>query len=213
MVEIGQGMGRKVVALLTDMEQPLGDAVGNALEVDEAVAVLKGKGPKDLVEVTMELTAEMLVLGQVADSLASARAQLSLAISSGRAMEKWEQLVAAQGGDVKAATQGVGMPRAKGRAQLLAPQDGFVLSMDCEAVGLASVALGAGRTRADQPVDPAVGFVFRKKVGDAVLKGEPLVEIHFNDEARKAEAEGRLLRAMRFSHSKPSLLPSVLERL
>lgn len=213
MIDIGARMNRKVVALLTDMEQPLGRTVGNALEVVEAIAVLTGNAPADLTEVTLALTAEMVVLAGRAPGVKEARALLQAAIDDGSALLKLEEIVRAQGGDVASVRQPERLPQAKHRAVVAAPRDGVVASIDCEAVGHAAMALGAGRERADQSVDPAVGFVLERKVGEAVKAGEPLVTVHFNDARRLEPVRERLLRAYTLGDSAPPLGPLIRERL
>lgn len=213
MIEIGRHMGRKVTALLTNMEQPLGTTVGNALEVEEAVAMLEGNAPADYTEVTLALTAEMLVLGKKAQDEAQARALLQEAIRSGAAVRKLEEIVTWQGGDPRAVRDRSRLPKAKAVTEVGALAAGFVTAIDSEAVGLASVALGAGRERTDSRIDPAVGFTLLKKVGDPVGAGEPIVRIHYNDGARLADVTARLQAAYRVGPSAPASRPLVLERL
>jgi pyrimidine-nucleoside phosphorylase len=206
-------MGKKVVALITDMEQPLGRTVGNALEVVEAVEMLRGRAPADYTEVTLALTAEMLVLGGRASSTEDARRQLAEVMRSGAAEKKLCEIVAAQGGDPAAIGDLARLPRARTTRPVLAPRDGVVTAIDSEAVGLAAMALGAGRAKASDVIDPAVGFVLEKKVGDAVRAGEPLVTMHVNDERAVADVERRVLAAYRLGAAAPAPRPLVLERL
>ena len=175
---IGRSMGKRVTALLTSMEQPLGRAVGNALEVAEAVETLRGGGPADLREVTVALAAEMLLLGGAAAGPAAARAAVESAIADGRGLAKLAEIVAAQGGDPEAIRDPARLPRAPSLHEVPAPASGFVRAIDAEAIGLASVALGAGRARVEDRIDPAVGIVVHRKVGDPVERGEPLCTIH-----------------------------------
>ncbi|MBM4377711.1 MAG: thymidine phosphorylase [Deltaproteobacteria bacterium] len=213
MIGIGAEMGKKVVALITDMDQPLGSAVGNSLEVMEAVDMLGGCAPADYTEATLALTAEMLVLGKVAKDEQEARGQLQEAIRSGRAVKKLEEIVRWQHGDPVAVTDYARLPRARGVVDLAAPADGVVTGIDSEAVGLAAMALGAGRERTDSVIDPGVGFLLRKKVGDRVRAGEPLVQVHFNDDAKLEDVKRRVLAAYRFGPSAPVPRPLVLQRL
>ncbi|MBK7861978.1 MAG: thymidine phosphorylase [Archangiaceae bacterium] len=213
MISIGREMGKKVTALLTDMDQPLGHAVGNALEVVEAVEMLRGRAPADYTEVTLALTAEMLVLGGRAANEAEARAQLQKVIADGSAEKKLCELVEAQRGDPAAITDLSRLPRAKHTAKVAAPAAGFVTGIDSEAVGLAAMALGAGRERTDSIINPAVGFMLEKKVGDAVQAGEPIVTVHYDDAAKLEPVKQRLLAAYRFGPAKPAPRPLVLERL
>jgi pyrimidine-nucleoside phosphorylase len=213
MIGIGAEMGRKVTALLTDMDQPLGRTVGNALEVIEAVDMLRGRAPEDYTEVTLTLTAEMLVLGGKAKDAASARALLQEAIRTGAAVEKLKEIVKWQGGDPRAVDDYSLLPTARSTVEVAAKASGHVTGIDSEAVGLAGVVLGAGRERTDSRIDHAVGFTLLRKVGDAVRAGEPLVRIHYNDEKPVAEVTRRLLGAYRIGAEAPAARPLVVERL
>ncbi|MHB8877082.1 MAG: thymidine phosphorylase [Myxococcaceae bacterium] len=213
MIAIGTRMKRKVTALLTDMDQPLGRAVGNALEVAEAVAVLEGEAPPDLTECTLALTAEMLVLGKKAQTPAEARGLLEKAIADGSALKKLQEIVERQGGDPRAVDDLSRLPQAKATLDLPAPSTGFVTGIDSEAIGLAAMALGAGRERADGIIDPAVGFTLLKKVGEDVEAGRPMVRIHYNDEARLEDVRRRVLAAYRIGPVAPAARPLVIERL
>jgi pyrimidine-nucleoside phosphorylase len=213
MMEIGARLGRRVVTLLTDMEQPLGRAVGNALEVHEATELLKARAPEDLTECTLALGAEMLVAGKVAADLDEARLQLEAAIRSGAALSKWRALIAAQGGDARIVDEPQLLPQARGLSTVNAAQAGFVTSIDTEGVGLAAMALGAGRERKEDLIDMAVGFTLLKKEGDRVEAGEPMVRVHYNDEGRLAAVKARLMEAYRLGDSPRSKRPLILERL
>jgi pyrimidine-nucleoside phosphorylase len=207
MIGIGQQMGKKVTALLTDMDQPLGRAVGNALEVIEAVEMLRGRAPADYTEVTLALTAEMLRLAGKDPAL------LQKVIADGSAERKLCEIVKAQGGDPAAITDLSRLPRAKATASVPAPAGGFVQAIDSEAVGLAAMALGAGRERTDSVIDPAVGFMLEKKVGDAVKAGEPLVTVHYNDAAKLEAVKARVIAAYRIGADRPTPRPLVLARM
>ncbi|AKJ06552.1 pyrimidine-nucleoside phosphorylase [Archangium gephyra] len=214
MIGIGAEMGRKVTALLTDMNQPLGRAVGNALEIVEAVEMLHGRAPADYTEVTMALTAEMLVLGRKAASIAEARGMLEKVIADGSAVRKLKEIVQAQGGDPRAIDDYSRLPQARATVDVVpAPRDGFVTVIDTEAVGLAAVALGAGRQRVDSIIDPAVGFTLLRKEGEPVKAGEPVVRVHYNDPAPLEEVKARLARAYQFGPQAPASRPLVIERL
>jgi pyrimidine-nucleoside phosphorylase len=213
MIDIGGQMGRKVVALLTDMDQPLGRAVGNALEVMEAVELLQGRAAPDFTEVTLALTAEMLVLGKVAQDTAQARGALQAVISSGAAPAKFAQIVQAQHGDPRAVHDLSLLPRARHQADLRSPCGGVVTGIDCEAVGLAAVALGAGRARVDSVISPGVGFLLQRKVGDKVAPGEVLLTIHYDDPEKLQDVQQRLLGAYRFGSEAPPARPLILDRL
>jgi pyrimidine-nucleoside phosphorylase/thymidine phosphorylase len=211
---IGRGMGKKVSALLTAMDEPLGRAVGNALEVVETVALLRGGGPADLREVTVELTAEMLVLGGVAADLGAGRAQVEAAIADGRGLAKLEEIVRAQGGDPAVVRDPERLPRAERIFPVHAPASGFVAAIDAEALGLAAVALGAGRARVEDAIDPAVGFVVEKKLGDPVERGEPLCTVHAG---ARGEADARIAARVAAAYwigpAVPPRRPLLLERM
>ncbi len=211
---IGREMGKRVTALLTAMDQPLGRAVGNALEVAEVVDLLRGGGPDDLREVTLDLTAEMLLLAGAAPDVARAREQVAVAISDGSGLAKLEEIAIAQGGDGAVIRDPGLLPRAPRAWDVPAPAAGFVSAIDAEAIGLAAVALGAGRARVEDRVDPAVGIVVRAKLGDRVRRGDPLCTVHAGptsepDLAIAARIEG----AYRFADAAPAPRPLVLERI
>ena len=193
MVAIGRLAGRKTVALLSDMNQPLGAAVGNALEVLEAIETLRGGGPVDFREHCLHVAAHVLMLGKRAKDLNEGRVMAEKSIADGSALEKLRVLVQAQGGDVSYVDDASKFEVAKYVEVVNAPRSGFISQVHARIVGEASVALGAGRAKKGDTVDHAVGFVIHKKVGDKVQKGEPLVEIHANDEDKLAEARKALL--------------------
>jgi pyrimidine-nucleoside phosphorylase len=207
MVDIGKLAGREVVALLSDMNQPLGCAVGNALEVIEAIETLKGGGPADFREHSLHIAAHMLVLGKRASSLQQARQMAEAVIASGAALEKFRVLVQAQGGDVSFVDDISRFPRARFIEVVQAPRSGFISQVHARAVGEAAVALGAGRAKKSDPIDHSVGFLIHKKVGDHVERGEPLFTVHANDAARLAEARQAVLQAYAFSDTKVPPLP------
>ncbi len=204
MVEIGRGMGKKVAALITDMEQPLGQAVGNALEVVESIDTLKGRGPKDLESLSLELTGWMLYLGGVTATLDAARARARDALDSGAGLRKLREVVALQGGDPRVCDDPQLLPRAREVIPLKADRDGRVVRVACRAVGQAAMLLGAGRETVDSAIDPAVGLMLHKKVGDLVIAGETYVTLHVNDRARLEEARGPLTEAIRFGPEAPA---------
>jgi pyrimidine-nucleoside phosphorylase/thymidine phosphorylase len=211
---IGRGMGKRVSALLTAMDQPLGRAVGNALEVVETVELLRGGGPADLREVTVELTAEMLVLGGAAGGIGDARARVVRAIADGSGLAKLEEIVRAQGGDPAAVRDPGRLPRAPRTYEVPSPAAGYVRAVDAEAIGLAAVALGAGRARIEDRVDPAVGLVVHKKLGDPVERGEPLCTVHEGDRsAARGPTSARLAPAWSIGAAPPAPRPLVVERL
>ena len=188
MVRIGSGMGKKVVALITDMDQPLGRTVGNAIETAECIETLKGRGPRDLESLSLELAAWMLVLGGVTPSLEPARTRVRAALTSGAGLRKFQEVIEQQGGDPRVCDEPWRLPRARETVELLAEDDGRVAKIGCRAVGHAAMLLGAGRETVDSRIDPAVGIVLRKKVGELVMPGEPLLTVHLNERRRLDEA-------------------------
>ena len=197
MVETGQRMGKKVVALITDMDQPLGRKVGNALEVEECVEVLRGGGPEDLRELCLELAGWMFYFGERTPTVEEGKRLAAEMISAGRAREKFREIIKLQGGDARVVDDPSRLPRARHRADVPSPRKGFVSSIQCEQMGIASVVLGGGRERKEDTIDPAVGLVLHKKVGDAVEAGEPLCAIHYNVEDRLGEARRLIEQAYR----------------
>ncbi len=216
MVEIGSGAGREMVALLSDMNQPLGCAVGNALEVREAIETLRGGGPADLRQHCLVIGAHMVRLGRQetgSGALAEAIAELAELMDSGGGFEKFRELVNAQGGDVSMVDDPQRLPRARLVEDIPAGADGFVAAVDALAVAQATLELGAGRARKSDPIDPAVGVVVRCKVGDQVRAGDPLFTIHANDGAKLAQARALLEQAVQFSEGEPQPLPAFYDTL
>ncbi len=209
MVEIGERVGRKVTAVIADMNQPLGRAVGNALEAAEAIEALRGNGPEDLMEHCMTIAAHMLILGSQAGDLSAAREALTEALDSGRAMRKCVEWVAAQGGDPESLDDLLKVRPATLVRTVGAPRAGVVASLDAMAVGLAAVELGAGRAKKGDPVDLSVGVVLHAKIGDVVEYGEPLFTLYANDEARLHSARERLLGAYTWSEEKVEPPPHI----
>jgi|SRR5579863_513861 len=199
MVGIGTECGTRVQELITDMSQPLGRAVGNALEVIEALETLKGRGPDDLVEVCRELTARMFMLGDLEGKLEDARARFDSVLESGQALEKFAKVIAAQGGDPRVTEDYSRLPAAEHVDSVVAFADGYVASLEAEAMGRASMVLGAGRERVDSAIDPGVGLVFEKKVGDPVEVGERICAVYANDLARLPRALEMIRAAIRIS--------------
>jgi pyrimidine-nucleoside phosphorylase len=211
MVDIGRLAGRKTVALLSDMNQPLGSAVGNALEMIEAIELLRGRAPHDYYEHCLHVAAHVLMLGQRAKDLDEGRVMAQKSIDSGSALEKFRVLVQAQGGDVSYVDDMSKYARAKYVEVVKSPRNGFISQVHARIVGEASVTLGAGRARKGDPIDHAVGFLIHKKVGDKVETGEPLFEIHANDEAKLVEARTNVLSAYAFSDEFVPPLPLFYE--
>ena len=211
MVRIGEGAGRKMVALITSMEQPLGEAVGNALEVKEAIDTLQGGGPADLVELVLELGGNMLMLCGLADNLGAARSRLLECINDGSGAAKLAEFINAQGGNPDVVQNTELLPRANQMIEVTAPLDGYVEKIDAMDVGMASKILGAGRTTKDEPIDLSIGLVLKKKVGDEVLAGEPLAILHTDgDRTRISQAKTRLLEAYTIGN-KPAVRPRLIQ--
>jgi pyrimidine-nucleoside phosphorylase len=204
MVELGRGMGKKVAALITDMEQPLGHAVGNALEVAESLETLKGRGPKDLESLSLERAAWMLHLAGVTANLDAARSRARDALVSGAALRKFREVVEKQGGDPRVCDDPQLLPRSREVIPIKAENDGRVVSIASRAVGQAAMLLGAGRETVDSVIDPAVGLVLQKKVGDLVIAGEPYATLHVNDRGGLEEALTLLEEAIRFGPEAPA---------
>jgi pyrimidine-nucleoside phosphorylase len=194
MVETGERMGKQVVALITDMDQPLGCMIGNALEVVEVVEILRGEGPEDLRQLCLELAGWMLHLGGVADTVAEGKKQSEKLIASGKAFDRFRQMVELQGGDARVIDDVKRLPQAQHTVQVPSTKTGYLTSMQCEQIGTACVILGGGRERKEDAVDPAVGIVLHKKVGERVAAGEAIATIYYNGEAR-AERARQLIEA------------------
>ncbi|WP_438043210.1 thymidine phosphorylase [Sorangium sp. So ce128] len=213
LVRVGTAAGKRVSALLTDMSAPLGRAVGNAIETREAIEVLHGRGPGDLVACTLALGEEMLIAGGVAASAAEARPKLEAAIASGAAAEVLARMIAAQKGDPAVVQDAGRLPSAPVVVEIAAQDEGYVAAVDPLEIGLSAVALGAGRTRADQRVDPAVGIELAAVRGDRVDRGAPLARIHARraDDARAAA--DRVRAAFRLGPAPAEAPALVLERI
>ncbi len=211
MVDIGRLAGRKTVALLSDMNQPLGAAVGNALETIEAINTLKGNAPADFMEHCLHVAAHVLLVGNKATSLDEARKMAEQSIADGSALEKLKVLVNAQGGDVTFIDDTTKFERAQIVEQVKAPRSGNISQVNARGVGEAAVNLGAGRAKKGDPIDHAVGFLIHKKVGDAVKAGDVLFEIHANDKNKLAEAREAVLAAFQISEQPVSPLPLFYE--
>jgi pyrimidine-nucleoside phosphorylase len=180
MVEIGNAVGRKTMAVISDMSQPLGYAIGNALEIKEAIDTLKGEGPEDLHELCLTLGSYMVFLAEKASSLEEARAMLEEVIQNGKALETMKIFLEAQGGDGSVVDDPGKMPQASYKVELEAKEDGYVSEIVADSVGVAAMWLGAGRATKESEIDLAVGLMLNKKIGDAVKKGDSLVTIYTN---------------------------------
>jgi pyrimidine-nucleoside phosphorylase len=209
MLSLGQRAGRDVVCVLTDMDQPLGRAVGNALEVREAADTIRGNGPPDLTELVLDSCAHLLALSDLGIDAAEARRRSEAAVADGSAYDAYERWIRAQGGDPDDAA----LPKAPLVREVFSPQAGYVHGLGAHAIGVTALHLGAGRLEKDDVIDHAVGIVCRKKRGDAVAAGEPLAEIHARDEASADEAAADVLAAFELGDEPPRARPIVLDTI
>ena len=203
MVTIGNNAGRKTYAVVSDMDQPLGFAVGNALEVREAIDTLNGRGPADFVELCMTLGSYMLMAGGQAADETEAREKLREAVDSGRALDKMAAFIRAQGGDETAVFHPEKLPQAAYTEEILSGTEGYISHIECGEIGMCSLLLGGGRETKESAIDLAVGLTLGKKTGDFVKKGEPLAVMYGNDREKIAQASQRFLRAYTFGPEKP----------
>jgi pyrimidine-nucleoside phosphorylase len=209
MVETGKRMGKRVVALITDMDQPLGRAAGNAMEVVESIDVLNGKGPADLRELCLELSAWMFYLGECVASVDEGRRLAADQITSGRAKEKFREIIRLQGGDDGVVDHPERLAKAQYTAEVTSPANGYLQITDCEKLGRACIALGAGRNTKEDAIDPAVGLVFHRKRGDAIRQGEVLCTIHYNSPARLDDARRLIAASFQITREAPKPQPLV----
>lgn len=210
MVDIGSEVGRKTIAIISNMNQPLGYAIGNALEVEEAIATLKGEGPEDLTELSLTIASYMVRLAGKADTIEEAREMLEAALRSGKALEKMRTFIVAQGGDGSVIEETDKLPRARYQIEFRAEKEGWIKCLHAENFGHAAGLLGAGRTTKESEINLAVGLVLHKKVGDFVQKGEPLVTIH-TDEENIAEVEQILAESIEISPEKVEKEPLIFD--
>jgi len=205
LVSIGNASGVRTEAVITDMDMPLGVAVGNALEVIECLEVLKGHGAADLVDCSIELTLRMLVLGKVASDRDDAEKRVRAAIASGAALERFRRIIEGQGGDPRVVDDYSLLPTAPSRHLVTATCAGYVARLDAELIGRASVLLGAGRDRVEDAVDPAVGIIILAKPGRQVSVGEPILELHYREQAKLDAALTLISRAVTIGDAPPAL--------
>lgn len=213
MVRIGRNAGRDTVAVISDMDQPLGNAVGNALEVVEAINTLRGEGPEDFTELVMTLGTYMLIAGGAAQTAEEAREKLQNVIRDGSALRKLAEFVEAQGGDPEAVYHTEMLPKASVVREIPSPASGFVEKIVCDEIGICSLILGGGRETKESSIDLSVGLLLRKKVGDRVEQGEALAVLYANDEKKAAAAAERFLKAYTIGAervSKPTLIKGVI---
>lgn len=203
MVETGERMGKQVVALITDMDKPLGNRIGNALEVAEVVEVLRGGGPADLRELCLELAGWMLHLGNAAKTVEEGKQKSAQLISSGKALERFRQMVELQGGDPGIIDDTKRLPASRHTLEVPASKPGYVTAMQCEQIGTACVILGGGRERKEDSIDPAVGIVLHRKVGDPVAIDESLATIHYNADERAERARQLIIDSCEISDAAP----------
>jgi pyrimidine-nucleoside phosphorylase len=211
MVAIGRRMDKKVRALITDMNQPLGFAVGNALEVMEASQTLQNAGPDDLTKLSLELAAHMIHLGKKAGTLDEARRMAEQHLVDGSAYRKFKQVVAAQGGNAQALDKFELLPNATGMREVTSPRSGYVTSIDAEDIGVASNMIGAGREKKEDSIDPAVGIILEVKVGEKVDAGSVLCRLYYTREDRVEEAAEMVEDAFKISGQKPDERNLILE--
>ncbi|HWF14390.1 MAG TPA: thymidine phosphorylase [Candidatus Acidoferrales bacterium] len=210
MVETGKRMGKKVTALLTDMNQPLGRMAGNAMEIAESIEVLAGGGPPDLRELCLDLAAWMFLLGERVKTVDEGKKLSSDLIATGKAREKFREIVAMQGGDTAVVDDPRRLVRARQTLDIVSSTAGYVAAIQCEQLGTAGVVLGGGREKKEDKIDPAVGLVFHKRIGDGVQHGEPLCTLHYNSDERLSEAKRLAESAYRIETVKPQVLPSLI---
>jgi pyrimidine-nucleoside phosphorylase len=213
MIELGADHGCPVIALLTAMDRPLGRACGNAVEVEESIMALRGEGPPDLMRVTYALGAEMLLLAGVVKDRDEARRRMEVAISSGKAAEHFQRIIESQGGDPRVVDDPGLLPEAPECEVFAAPRSGVVAEVKPRVVGHGIIALGGGRTKVDDVVDPAVGFVIMARPGDVVKAGEPLATIYARDEAGVAAGRAALAEAIVVADEAPPPLPLIAHRI
>ena len=215
MVKIGNGAGRKTSAVISDMDQPLGFAVGNALEVREAIDTLQGNGPEDFVELCLTLGSHMVVAAQKAQNVDEARKMLEKVIKDGSALDKLAEFIEAQGGDKELVYHPEKLPTASIIEEIPSPMEGYIKHIECDEIGICSLILGGGRETKESEIDLSVGLVLSKKVGDFVKEGEALAVIHANDREKLRAAKERFLKAYSFSKipvEKKKLIKGIVTR-
>ncbi|HUX19922.1 MAG TPA: thymidine phosphorylase [Spirochaetia bacterium] len=213
MVEIGRAAGRKTLALVTDMNQPLGNAIGNAIEVQEAIEILRGQHPGDLKTVSFALAAQMLIASEICRTEDEAVAKLDQALSGGAGLERLRSMIEAQGGDTRVCDDTLRLPQAREIVEARAPDEGFLVSMDTESIGISALLLGAGRLTKEQQIDPAVGIWLEKRIGDRVGKGEVLARFYVNDRSNLDEALERFIGALQIGREEPKSFPLIYTKI
>jgi len=211
--KVGTELGIRVCGYITSMSEPLGRYIGNALEVRETIDILRGKGPEDTTELTLVLGAEMLRMAGAADSIQDGRAKISEAIRDGRGLENFRKLIAAQKGNPAVVDDPDRLPTAKSIVEVPSPESGWIKRLDAQKIGLAAIALGAGREQIEDPVDHRVGVELLKKSGQRIQKGEPLARLHWSENSDLARAEKLFRDACRLDDFPPQPDPLIRERL
>ena len=210
MVDTGERMGKKVIALVTDMDQPLGRFAGHSAEIIECIDVLKGKGPADLRELSCELAAWMFYLGERTQSVDQGRDLANELIENGKAKEKFRQGIALQGGDSRVIDEPERLPAARSHVDVVAASAGFVQRVECEQLGLALAILGGGRETKESTIDYGVALEFHRRIGDRVAQGAPLVTVHYNDDARLEQAKSMIAASYRIAPDEPKFKPMLI---
>jgi len=213
MVDIGTNLGRSVTAFITEMNEPLGYGIGNSLEVKEAIATLKGEGPKDLYELSIELGAAMVVLAGKAENHDTAVKMLEANVKNGKALEKFVEMVVAQNGNGEQILNPDLLPSANYLVEVKSDNEGYIKTIDAEAVGIAALMMGAGRETKESNIDFSVGIVLNKKVGDRVEKGELLATMHLNDLAKSIECSHKIHEAYHFTKTEPEKRPLIFGKV
>jgi len=210
MVEIGKRAGKRMAAMVTDMDSPLGLTIGNALEVEEAIETLRGNGPSDLTELCTALAVQMLVLAEKGDA-AFCASEVARVIQSGEALERLARMVAAQGGDRAMVDDPKRLPHAQELCVVTAPCSGYIASVDAEGYGIAALLLGAGRNTKEDVIDMTAGIRLHAKTGDYVAAGEPIATLYSADATRFGVAKEKLLESTVFGASAPEKRPLILK--
>jgi pyrimidine-nucleoside phosphorylase len=213
MVETGKRMGKKVVALITDMDQPLGRAAGHSTEVIECIDVLNGRGPADLRELSIELSAWMFYLGERSKSVHEGRRLAETMIASGQAKDKFKQGIKLQGGDERVVDEPHLLPTARFHLDVVSENSGYITGTNCEQFGIALAMLGGGREKREDTIDHGVGLEFRKRIGDRVEKGEPLATIHYNSGTKLAEAKNLIAASYLIGAQAPTEQRALVRRI
>jgi pyrimidine-nucleoside phosphorylase len=213
MVETGKRMGKKVVALITGMDEPLGRMAGHSNEVFESVEVLKGHGPADLRDLSLDLSAWMFFLGERTKSVEEGRRLAETMVTTGRALEKFRQGIRLQGGDERVVDEPQRLPQARFQAEVASSTAGYITATECEQLGTALAMLGGGREKKEDKIDHAVGLEFHKRIGDRVEKGDLLTTIHYNSDTKLAEAKALITRSYKFGMEAPQGKQPLVRRI